>query len=113
MLSPGYELDMHCAAGTVGYGRIAVVKDGSAIWLDEFANVEAVYYHGGVRFVCRTSGFAISRFIWHSLPDAELMDLLSDWIHLHRSGTSRYLAGLSENKNPVNAEVRDPHLQDK
>ena len=31
MLSPRYELDMHCAAGMVGYGRLAAVKNGTAI----------------------------------------------------------------------------------
>lgn len=57
-LAPRYELELHCVAGMVGYGRIAVVREDRTVWLDEFEHIEAEYYNGEMRYTARDDRIA-------------------------------------------------------
>lgn len=49
-LSPRYEMDMHGASGMAGFGRFAVVRGSTILWLDEFQHIETEYFNGEMRY---------------------------------------------------------------
>ena len=55
---PRYEMELHCVAGMVGYGRFAVVREDTTIWLDEFQHIKAEYYNGEMRYTARDDRIA-------------------------------------------------------